>query len=53
MIESLAREPHTLAGRVGRLALRSQLLFDCSCLLEYSKIQTVLQSIFLSIHTFS
>ena len=36
-----AREPHTLVGRV---SLVPDLLFDCSRVLEYAKIRTVLQS---------
>ena len=37
------REPHTHVGRV--FSLVSDLLFDCSHVLEYAKIRTVLQSI--------
>ena len=37
------REPHTPVGRV--FSLVPDLLFDCSHVLEYAKIRTVLQSI--------
>jgi len=51
--KSLAREPYTPVGSVRHLSpvspsvfsLASDLLLDCSGVLEYSKIRTVLQSI--------
>ena len=47
-----AREPHTPVGRLAslpsltlRFSLVADFLFDCSRLVEYAKIRSVLQSI--------
>ena len=42
--KSLAREPHTPPVSLSVFSLVPDLLFDCSRVLEYAKIRTVLQS---------